>query len=179
MVASRLGDLRAIIRVFRTQPRSHLLLCPPNHSSRRRSARTGRPATPRTEMAANGRGPAGGRHTNGPDGLKGADPESTDFANYFCTYAYIYHQVRAVMLRKVARGPPSTPTSRALAASLCSSTTSTHALCPDTALSRLSRILRLPAVAERDARGSQAHGRVLPGALTLTAPHLLIRRTST
>ena len=25
----------------------------------------------------------------------GEAPESTDFANYFCTYAYIYHQVRA------------------------------------------------------------------------------------
>jgi hypothetical protein len=25
-----------------------------------------------------------------PDGQA---PESTDFANYFCTYAYIYHQV--------------------------------------------------------------------------------------
>jgi hypothetical protein len=25
--------------------------------------------------------------------LDGAAPESTDFANYFCTYAYLYHQV--------------------------------------------------------------------------------------
>jgi protein arginine N-methyltransferase 1 len=25
--------------------------------------------------------------------LDGKPPESTDFANYFCTYAYIYHQV--------------------------------------------------------------------------------------
>lgn len=26
--------------------------------------------------------------------LDGKPPESTDFANYFCTYAYLYHQVR-------------------------------------------------------------------------------------
>lgn len=26
--------------------------------------------------------------------LDGQAPESTDFANYFCTYAYLYHQVR-------------------------------------------------------------------------------------
>ena len=26
--------------------------------------------------------------------LDGKAPESTDFANYFCTYAYIYHQVK-------------------------------------------------------------------------------------
>lgn len=25
--------------------------------------------------------------------LDGDAPESTDFANYFCTYAYLYHQV--------------------------------------------------------------------------------------
>ena len=32
--------------------------------------------------------------------LDGRPPESTDFANYFCTYAYIYHQVRAIRSRK-------------------------------------------------------------------------------
>ena len=26
--------------------------------------------------------------------LDGAAPESTDYANYFCTYAFLYHQVR-------------------------------------------------------------------------------------
>jgi hypothetical protein len=26
--------------------------------------------------------------------LDGKAPDSTDFANYFCTYGYIYHQVR-------------------------------------------------------------------------------------
>ena len=25
--------------------------------------------------------------------LDGSAPESTDYANYFCTYAYLYHQV--------------------------------------------------------------------------------------
>jgi hypothetical protein len=29
--------------------------------------------------------------------LDGEAPESTDFANYFCAYAYIYHQVRATI----------------------------------------------------------------------------------
>jgi hypothetical protein len=28
--------------------------------------------------------------------LDGQAPEGTDFANYFCTYAYLYHQVGAV-----------------------------------------------------------------------------------
>ncbi|PRW56855.1 arginine N-methyltransferase [Chlorella sorokiniana] len=44
-----------------------------------------------------GRGGAGGR--GGPAGppakvsnLDGEAPDSTDFANYFCTYAYLYHQ---------------------------------------------------------------------------------------
>ena len=27
--------------------------------------------------------------------LDGSAPESTDYANYFCTYAYLYHQVRS------------------------------------------------------------------------------------
>ncbi len=27
--------------------------------------------------------------------LDGSAPEGTDYANYFCTYAYLYHQVRA------------------------------------------------------------------------------------
>ncbi len=26
-------------------------------------------------------------------GLDGAAPDQTDFANYFCTYAFLYHQV--------------------------------------------------------------------------------------
>ena len=26
--------------------------------------------------------------------LKGRDPDATDFANYFCTYAFLFHQVR-------------------------------------------------------------------------------------
>lgn len=26
--------------------------------------------------------------------LDGSAPDSTDFANYFCAYGYIYHQVR-------------------------------------------------------------------------------------
>ena len=30
--------------------------------------------------------------------LDGQAPESTDFANYFCTYAYLYHQVRLACL---------------------------------------------------------------------------------
>ena len=25
--------------------------------------------------------------------LDGQEPESTDYANYFCTYSYLYHQV--------------------------------------------------------------------------------------
>ena len=25
--------------------------------------------------------------------LKGQDPDATDFANYFCTYAFLFHQV--------------------------------------------------------------------------------------
>lgn len=27
--------------------------------------------------------------------LKGKDPDATDFANYFCTYAFLFHQVTA------------------------------------------------------------------------------------
>ena len=29
--------------------------------------------------------------------LDGLDPESTDFANYFCTYGYLYHQVSDIL----------------------------------------------------------------------------------
>ena len=36
-----------------------------------------------------GRGTGGERLSN----LDGQAPESTDFANYFCTYAFLYHQV--------------------------------------------------------------------------------------
>ena len=25
-------------------------------------------------------------------GLKGRDPDATDFANYFCTYSFLYHR---------------------------------------------------------------------------------------
>ena len=35
--------------------------------------------------------PGGGRVS----AMDGKAPEATDFANYFCTYAYLYHQVRA------------------------------------------------------------------------------------
>ena len=31
--------------------------------------------------------------------LDGSAPESTDFANYFCTYAYLYHQVSKLELK--------------------------------------------------------------------------------
>lgn len=31
--------------------------------------------------------------------LDGDAPESTDFANYFCTYAYIYHQASSYCMR--------------------------------------------------------------------------------
>lgn len=31
---------------------------------------------------------------NGPSTLDGKAPEATDFANYFCTYSYIYHVSR-------------------------------------------------------------------------------------
>ena len=34
----------------------------------------------------------GGRTSGRVSQLDGAAPESTDYANYFCTYAYIYHQ---------------------------------------------------------------------------------------
>jgi hypothetical protein len=30
--------------------------------------------------------------------LDGNAPDETDFANYFCTYGYIYHQVRLLYL---------------------------------------------------------------------------------
>lgn len=40
-------------------------------------------------MASGGRGQAGGLSN-----LDGRAPDGTDFANYFCTYAYLYHQVR-------------------------------------------------------------------------------------
>lgn len=44
----------------------------------------------------------GSAHTPGSTGkdaarvseLDGSAPESTDYANYFCTYAFLYHQVR-------------------------------------------------------------------------------------
>lgn len=34
--------------------------------------------------------------------LDGLDPESTDFANYFCTYGYLYHQARQALAGLVA-----------------------------------------------------------------------------
>lgn len=34
--------------------------------------------------------------------LDGLDPESTDFANYFCTYGYIYHQVHTLQSLVIA-----------------------------------------------------------------------------
>lgn len=33
----------------------------------------------------------GTTEANGPSTLDGKAPEATDFANYFCTYSYIYH----------------------------------------------------------------------------------------
>ena len=39
---------------------------------------------------AEGTGKANGRVSE----LDGKAPESTDYANYFCTYAFLYHQVR-------------------------------------------------------------------------------------
>jgi hypothetical protein len=41
-------------------------------------------------MAANGRGGA-----SRLSALDGKAPDGQDFANYFCTYAYIYHQASA------------------------------------------------------------------------------------
>ncbi|EFN58096.1 hypothetical protein CHLNCDRAFT_142415 [Chlorella variabilis] len=41
-------------------------------------------------MAAPGRG--AGRGRSSVSALDGEAPESTDFANYFCTYSYLYHQ---------------------------------------------------------------------------------------
>ena len=48
--------------------------------------------------------------------LDGKAPESTDYANYFCTYAFLYHQVRrlghpilladAVVASRAACSPP-------------------------------------------------------------------------
>lgn len=35
--------------------------------------------------------------TNGTSTLDGKAPEATDFANYFCTYSYIYHVSRLVL----------------------------------------------------------------------------------
>lgn len=42
-------------------------------------------------MAANGRGGGGGRGMI-VSNLDGKAPEDADFANYFCTYAFLYHQ---------------------------------------------------------------------------------------
>jgi hypothetical protein len=33
--------------------------------------------------------------------LDGAEPEATDFANYFCAYAYLYHQVCMAAARRI------------------------------------------------------------------------------
>ncbi len=40
-----------------------------------------------------GRGGGGGRAPTSV--VDGQAPEATDFANYFCTYAFIYHQVNS------------------------------------------------------------------------------------
>lgn len=45
-------------------------------------------------------GGGGGRApTAAVDGLA---PEATDFANYFCTYAFLYHQVSFLSIRLIA-----------------------------------------------------------------------------
>lgn len=41
------------------------------------------------KLTAEGTGKANGRVSE----LDGKAPESTDYANYFCTYAFLYHQV--------------------------------------------------------------------------------------
>lgn len=67
---------------IRRQP-AKLLRSPP-------SAAKGRPRKAKPAgMAENG-------DTQKVSALDGQAPEGTDFANYFCTYAYLYHQVGAV-----------------------------------------------------------------------------------
>ena len=48
-------------------------------------------------------GRGGGRGGEVPLGPlpDGQAPESTDFANYFCTYAYIYHQVLGAVAHRL------------------------------------------------------------------------------
>lgn len=46
-----------------------------------------------------GRGGGGRAPTAAVDGLA---PEATDFANYFCTYAFLYHQVTFLPVQIVA-----------------------------------------------------------------------------
>lgn len=43
--------------------------------------------------------------------LDGQAPESTDFANYFCTYAFLYHQVSFTKVRSAPLHPPTCPQS--------------------------------------------------------------------
>ena len=58
----------------------------PQHPQRSYSSRK------RTRTTMNGAS-AGGGGRGAPRIPDGQAPESADFANYFCTYAFIYHQV--------------------------------------------------------------------------------------
>ena len=68
------------------------------------ASQAGGPKSPKPKMA--------GERDKKCSDLDGRAPEATDFANYFCTYAFLYHQVC------LPRGQP-TPT-------LCSSSSSSH-----------------------------------------------------
>jgi hypothetical protein len=86
--------------ISRQPPR--LLRSPP-------SAAKGRPKKAKTAgMAENG-------DTQKVSALDGQAPEGTDFANYFCTYAYLYHQVKAVQQQQQQQQRPHS-SSRAAAA---------------------------------------------------------------
>ena len=50
---------------------------------------------PQAAMSRQAGGGGGGRVS----AMDGKAPEATDFANYFCTYAYLYHQVRSLPLQ--------------------------------------------------------------------------------
>ena len=73
---------------------------------------------------AEGTGNANGRVSE----LDGKAPESTDYANYFCTYAFLYHQVcrlghpSLLAVAHLASRPPAAPPTKRLAAHLVHTT---------------------------------------------------------
>ena len=121
-----------------------------------------------TQGIAGGTGKANARVSE----LDGKAPESTDYANYFCTYAFLYHQVRrrlgapnllaaAVWASRAFSSPPT----RLFGCTCC---TVMACLTTQDGCAELKHWCCV--VAEGHAGGPQAHRRLLPGGDAEQAP---------